>query len=270
MNKIKIARELYKNGFSVRKISRKIGMPRETLRIKLISSGIKMRKSKKHMVKFLHKPNFIITPDSAELLALHAGDGCLDISGEWWFSSNRNDQQHVKNVVKQFERVVGITPNIIENGNRIQIQSKAKQTTDYFSEYFPKGKKSHIVYLPKEITKSKNSKIVKSALRGLFSTDGSFSFNKSRLTPRIEFRVKSRKLRNDFVNLATKADFDFNHNIQKHWKGFIFTAYLERIDDVIKWMDEIGSTCDTHIKNYKHWNKLMKLRGSPRLVNGAR
>jgi len=266
MYDIKAAAKMYENNFSIKKISDLVGIPRETLRIKLISSGIKMRKSKRYMVKFLHNSKFEINPLSSELLALHAGDGCLDITGEWSFTSNKNDKKHVKNVVDKFQQVVGVVPNVNVRRDRIEIRSKSKQTTDYFSRFFPRGKKSHIVSLPKEIVNSKDIKILKPALRGLFSTDGCFTFNKVRLSPRIEFRVKSRKLRNDFVNLAKSIGFEFNFNTQKHWNGVIFTAYLERNKDAIEWMDIIGSTCDTHLKKYKLWKKLLRLRGSPSLV----
>ncbi len=265
MNYIENATRLYESGLSLRKIENIIGIPRETLRIKLISSGIKLRTSKRHMVKFLHTPNFDINPISSELLALHAGDGCLDIRGEWCFSSNKNDKNHVKNVIDKFEKTVGISPYISVENNRIQIRSKSKQTTDYFSRFFKKGKKSLTVSLPKEILDSENIRILKSALRGLFSTDGCFSFkNNKELSPRIEFRVMSKKLRNQFVELAKNFGFRFNFNTQKHHqKGVIYTAYIERIDDVIKWMDRIGSRCDTHIERYKKW---LKLRSRSRLV----
>ena len=260
MNQIKNIAEMYNSGLSLRKISRIVGIPRESLRLKLISSGLKLRKSKRYMVRFLHEPDFRISPISAELLALHAGDGCLDRTGEWSFTSNMNDQEHVRNIMEKFQQVVGIIPNQRIRNNKIEMSSKAKQTTEYFSKFFPKGKKSHIVSLPREIMNSNDSKIIKSALRGLFSTDGSFSFNKKRLTPRIEFRVKSKKLRNNFITLSRFIGFKFNSNTQKHWKGLIYTAYLERIDDVNKWMKNVGSSCDTHVQSYNRW-KYLKFRG---------
>lgn len=265
MNQIRTAERMYKKGMGLREISNLIGIPRETLRIKLISSGIKLRKSKRNMVKFLHNPNFNITSISSELIALHAGDGCLDIRGEWCFSSNKNDKNHVENVLDKFQKVVGVVPYVIVRKNSIRIRSKSKQTTDYFSRFFPKGKKSLIVSLPKIIVNSENPDILKSALRGLFSTDGCFTFNKKRLTPRIEFRVKSKKLRDDFVVMAKKIGFKFNFNAQKHRNGLIYTAYLERVNDVVDWIKKIGSSCDTHMNNYNIWRDL-KLRESPSLV----
>jgi hypothetical protein len=106
MNYIEKARKMYEKGFSIRKISKKFGIPRETLRIRLINSGVKMRKSKRDMVEFLHEPNFEINPISAELLALHAGDGSLDVRGSWCFSSNKNDKNLVKMLLINFKRLL--------------------------------------------------------------------------------------------------------------------------------------------------------------------
>ncbi len=263
MDYIRNAAKLYRSGLSLRNIEKIIGVPRETIRIKLISYGTKLRKSKRHMVRYLHASNFNITPISSELLALHAGDGCLDINGNWCFSSNKSDMNHVKNVVNKFEEIVGVSPHVRVRNNRVQIESGTKQTTEYFSRFFPMGKKSSIVYLPIKILNSRNIEIKRSALRGLFSTDGCFSFrNNKELTPRIEFRVMSKKLRDQFVDLAKSFGFSFNFNAQKHHhRGLIYTAYIERINDVIEWMDMIGSGCDTHIKRYKKWLKLRS--GSP-------
>lgn len=257
------AAQLYKRGLSLREISQKLGIPRETLRIKLIKNGLKLRKSKRYMPMVLHESLNKIDPKCAELLAMHAGDGCLDVRGRWCFSSNKNDQALVKHVTNLVKDIVGVVPNINFEAKRIQIRSSHRQVFNYFSKFFPIGNKALKVSLPQQIMLSKDLNVKRCALRGLFSTDGSFSFKKiEKLSPRIEFRVKSKKLRDQFVKLAKSFNFEFKFNTQKHWKGVIYTAYIEKIREVIRWMDEIGSMCDTHIKNYNRWYRLKFSRGA--------
>jgi len=249
--------QLYKAGFSLREISKKMGIPRETLRIKLVNGGLKLRKSKRDMPIVLHEPVNKLDAKCAELLAMHAGDGCLDVTGRWSFSSNKNDQTLVNHVANLIKDVIGVVPNINVNTNRIEIRSGHRQVFNYFSKFFPIGNKTFNVNLPHEIMTSKDLDIKHCALKGLFSTDGSFSFKKNKgLFPRIEFRVKSKKLRDQFVTLAKDFNFKFNFNTQSERKGIIYTAYIEKINEVIRWMNEISSVCDTHIKNYNHWYKL--------------
>lgn len=253
--------KLYKKGLSLRKLSKIVGVPRETIRIGLIKSGLKLRKSKRY-VPILHTPNYEINVKSAELLAMHAGDGSLDKTGRWCFSSNKNDEKLVIHIADLFGEVIGVTPNINYYPYRIQVRSSHRQTTTFFEKFYERGKKAYTVSLPDEIIESMDPRVKLYALSGLFSTDGSFSFKRKGLTPRIEFRVKSKKLRDQFAKLAQSFGFEYNCNTQKHRTGIIYTAYIERIDDTIRWMKQIGSKCDTHIKRYNNWHKLRKRRGS--------
>jgi len=257
-------KKLYRSGASLRKISEAVGIPRETLRVKLISSGFKLRTSRRCMPVILHAPIVGMNSSSAELFAMHAGDGCLDRGGNWCFTADKNDVKLSRYVVKLSTDVIGVIPNISDDG-RIRIRSGHKQFTEYFSKFFPLGKKSAKVILPQTIMKSKDLGVKRSALRGLFSTDGSFSFKKSDLSPRIEFRVISRGLRDQFVELGKAFDFEFNYSTQKHRNGHIYTAYIERRNEVIRWMSDVGSICDTHLIRYNDWNNLNK-RGSHSLV----
>ncbi len=247
---------MYQNGMSIQKISKIVKIPRETLRIRLIKNGIKLRKSKKELGIKYHKPLYEINAESAELLAMHAGDGSLSKDKRWCFSSNKNDRKLIERVINLTKKIVGVSSDVDYYENRVQIRSKQRQAIEYFSTFFPIGKKSHIVRLPLEIENSSNLEVIKGALIGLFSTDGSFSFRKNNLSSRVEFRVKSRKLRDQFYNLALKIGFNFNISEPKHKEGVIYTAYIERTNDVLKWMEEIGSNCDTHLNRFNEWLKL--------------
>ena len=257
-NRENIVKNLYQSGLGIKKVSKKTGLSRSEV-IKILGMlGIKLRKSRRDLAIKYHPPIKEINKDSSELLALHAGDGCLCSDGRWLFSVNKSDKALMERIIFLVRKVVGVEPTINRSFsiNKIDLGSGQKQTVEYFATYFPIGKKSYIVQLPEEIMKSDDPDIIKGSLRGLFSSDGCFSFRKRKLCPRIEFRVKSRVLRDQFIELAKKANFKFNKSNPKHRTGIIHTAYLERINTAIRWMEEIGSSSEIHMKRFNLWMQL--------------
>lgn len=239
--------------------------------VKLDKIRVKLRKSKRGLGIKYHKPLTELNEEVAELWGLHAGDGSLT-KNRWEFASHINNVTLINRAVSLIRRVVGVEPTIDDRPsiNKTQIRSGQRQAIKYFASYFPFGKKSYIVEMPKEVMESNDPKVIKGALLGLFSSDGSFSFKRSKkLTPRLEFRVKSKKLRDQFITLAEKLNFKLNQSDPKHWNGRIYTTYKEKIDVVLRWMKEIGTNCDTHIKNFKLWVKL-KFAGVPESGKRAR
>lgn len=259
---------MYDEGMSLRKLSRFSDIPRETLRLRMKSLGVKMRKSRKDIGVSYHEPLHELTKGFAEILAIHAGDGSLDKQGIWGIYCFVKDINLSKRIIKLARDVIGIEPDVdYDRRSVIQIRSGQKQAFDFISKYFPIGKKSYIVELPKILISSEKPHIIKSILRGLMSTDGSFSFKKDGLTPRVEFRVMSIKLRDQFAYLAKKLGFRFCISSPKSRDRVIHTAYSEKIATVLKWYKEIGFTCDSHSKRFDLWFKMKTLQGSHSLVN---
>jgi intein/homing endonuclease len=103
--------------------------------------------------------------------------------------------------------------------------------------------------------------IIEAFLKGLFSSDGSFSFQKRDNSPRVDLLVRSRLLRDQFVDLALKIGFSFNKSdavrVEKGFTtkstGSFFNANLTSRDQVQKWMTTVGTICDSHIKRFKLW-----------------
>ena len=122
--------------------------------------------------------------------------------------------------------------------------------SEYFKRCFPVGKKSYTVRLPAEIMKSDDERIIRGSLRDLFSSDGSFSFRKKDLDSYLQFHSKNKELRDQFIELASRLGFDFRAYDPKHRDGVIRVADLGR-KYVVGWMEQIGTTCDTHIKTFE-------------------
>jgi len=107
--------------------------------------------------------------------------------------------------------VLGVEPKPCKckAGKAIMIRSGQRQALGFFRDYdFPRSRKAGIVRVPKQILESNNKAVIKAFLRGLFSTDGCFSFQVDR-DPRVEIQVKSEKLRDDFIYLASRLGFSF-------------------------------------------------------------
>lgn len=132
----------------------------------------------------------------------------------------------------------------------------------FFREYgFPQGRKAETVSVPKQILESNDENIIGAFLRGLFSTDGCFSYQVDR-GPRVEIQVKSERLRNEFVILAGRLGFSFRiYSYLPPYgknKAPLQVAYTTQRKQVIRWMEEIGSIKDAHLKRYKNWKMLIE------------
>ena len=90
-------------------------------------------------------------------------------------------------------------------------------------------------------------------------TDGCFSFQINR-GPRVEIQVKSKDLRDGFTNLADKLEFKFRTYEYMPPNGKnkspLHVAYTTRSQQVIHWMEEIGSIKDAHKTRYTKWKML--------------
>ena len=208
-----------------------------------------------------HQPKKVLDMDVAELLGLHAGDGYISC-GVWGIRCNLQDENMAQRIIHLARNVLGVEPCVRIRENTFEIRSGQGQVVRFFRKYgFIEGKKAYIVQVPDQITCTNDLKVIEAFLRGLFSSDGSFSFQKRDQSPRIDLVVRSRLLRDQFVELATKVGFSFNKcDAMRIKKGFtmksagtFFNANLTSRDNVLRWMTEVGTLCDTHTKKFGLW-----------------
>lgn len=211
-----------------------------------------------------HAPLKELNEDAALLLGLHAGDGWL--SDKWGITCGEDDTVMFFRVMELVKNVLGvepIKPVKCPAGKAVMIRSGQPQALAFFRGYgFPQGRKAGSVGVPKQILESNNEIILKAFLRGLFSTDGCFSFQVNR-GPRVEIQVKSEKLRDDFVSLAGRLGFSFRTYAYLPPKGKnkspLQVAYTTQRKQVIRWMGEVGSIKDAHIKRYQDWKTINRM-----------
>src|SRR3972149_10764963 len=208
-----------------------------------------------------HAPVKELNEEAALLLGLHAGDGWL--SDKWGISCGQDDKSMFLQVTELVRNVLGvepIKPVKCPAGKAVMIRSGQPQALAFFRGYgFPQGRKAGIVSVPKQILESNDENVIKAFLRGLFSTDGCFSFQVNR-GPRVEIQVKSERLRDEFVSLAGRLGFSLRSYAYLPPNGKnkapLQVAYTTQSKQVIRWMEEVGSIKDAHIERYRNWKML--------------
>jgi len=214
-----------------------------------------------------HQPRKELDEEVALLLGLHVGDGWL--SDKWGITCEPKDRAMIVKVTQLVRDVLGvepIKPCKCASGKAIMIRSGQRQALDFFRNYgLPQGKKAGKVRVPQQIPESNNEAVVKAFLRGLFSTDGCFSFQVDR-GPRVEIQVRSEKLRDDFIHLAGRLCFTFRSYTYLPPRGKnkapLQVAYTTQTKQVVRWMEEIGSIKDSHIEHYHNWKKLIERKSN--------
>jgi len=208
-----------------------------------------------------HSPKEVLDVEVAELLGLHAGDGYISC-GVWGIRCNLQDENMAQRTIHLARNVLGVEPCVRIRENTFEIRTAQRQAVRFFRKYgFIAGKKAYIVQVPSQITCTNDSKIIEAFLRGLFSSDGSFSFQKRDQSPRIDLMVRSRILRDQFAQLATKVGFSFNKSDAIRVKqgfttkstGAFFNTNICSRNEVMKWMTTVGTLCDAHIEKFKLW-----------------
>jgi hypothetical protein len=139
---------------------------------------------------------------------------------------------------------------------------------------FQSGLKALSAKIPKEIMNSKDIKIKKAVLRGIFDADGSFWCEKSRaktsvewkrthhyhpefqigscskeLLEQIELLFKEFEIKSKMV-LKNKAGIKCNRNIHNY-----YALRIRRIKDIERWFEVIGSSNPRHQTRYAVWKK---------------
>jgi len=160
----------------------------------------------------------------------------------------------VARVIGLARRVLGVEPGVsINEDHTTTVWSWKRQAVEFFLKYgFPIGKKSAIVAVPKPIFSS-NLEVKGAFLKGLFSADGCFYTEGRRGECRLE--VASKILRDDFVSLASELGFEFRRYSYFHHGGHnklpLYTAYLGKQPQVTRWMNQIGSMCNSHERRFR-------------------
>lgn len=244
---------MYLAGNSIMKIHLATMIQRETVRSILHAHNIQMR----HRHEIYHEPEIKMNGRVALLLGLHAGDGHL--SDSWGLSINKKDVEMEQAIIALVRTVLGVEPFIDSSRDGyVVVRSGKEQVHEFFERYgFRRGKKAGTVKVPSEILASENRKVWIGFLRGAFSSDGCFWFKNH--WGQCRFEVSSKRFRDGFILLARKLDFCFRAYTYVHRGGHnklpLHLAYLGVREEVRRWMEQVGSLSDTHLRRYEEWSR---------------
>lgn len=236
-----------KKAYQKNKLFFKIG------RKKGLQKILKGRRNKKH-----YKINYPITKEVCEFIGAFIGDGFLnkyknnlhhiEFSGH----SEKDFKYYQETIIPKIRTVIpDLKPIIrkVNNKNAIRVIFYSKHLFDLLTRRFflPKGKKSHIITIPKEIMDSEDS-LINSTIRGIFDTDGWIMYDRRKSYkhpyPRIGLQTVSKKLYEQ-VKEYLKKDFKVYTSYISKKKAYSVEIYGE--NQLKKWMSSIGFSNPKHL-----------------------
>ena len=217
-----------------------------------------------------------------ELIGVILGDGYirynpttriygLEITGD-----AKDDQEYFANLSDFIETIAKKKPKLFI---RNEVKGRSLRLSIYskkFAEYLIHGlsiahhNKTFDGSIPEKFIDWKYSKHI---IRGLFETDGSIYFSKSRRInhpsyPRIELVTSSKKLALQMANILKQKDFNIHTRTRKSDKTF--RLYLSGSIMLEKWVNEIGFSSMKKFSKYLLWKKygyyLPKITYAQRLI----
>ena len=208
-----------------------------------------------------------------ELIGLIIGDGSIlyNYRNKWHrlqISGDVNqDKEYFDHLSNFIYKIANKKPTIskrklilhgISNGYKLELNLYHKRFVDYLVHELKLdyGDKTFTVRIPKRFLIWKYAKHV---LRGLFESDGSLYFSKSKITinhpsyPRIEMRTVSYRLAKQIYHILKKRKFNVQFMETRYHD---FKIYLSGPAMLNKWIKEIGFSNQNSITKYLLWKKL--------------
>lgn len=156
-------------------------------------------------------------------------------------SDEKSYQEYLKNL---FVKTFGVTPSDYLQGNTIKIRIYSIDLHKLLTEEYglPIGKKKGKLKIPKEIKKS--SILLKSYLRGLFDTDGSFYFRRKK-DPVLEISSADSQFLKEVKNALVSLNFNVVKGVNK--------LVIYKKDDIINFYKVIKPANSKHLKKYQNY-----------------
>jgi len=210
-----------------------------------------------------------MTPDLAEEIGLHIGDGSMNFySNKGLFQLRghiEDDKPHYENRIKKlYNELYNLDVNIREMKSTgvIGFQIWNSTLVEFKSKIIglPLGVKGDIK-IPSLIN---NKELFFSFLKGLFDTDGCLYIENKRGKPypRIEIGTTSQALCLGVLNLAKKYGLNASYYIskrkEKNWKDLYKIAF-NGFDNLEEWIKHVSSNNPKHLRKFKNVQKNRKV-----------
>ncbi len=221
-----------------------------------------------------------INPDIAEIIGAFIGDGWIEYreKGLYITGCPTEDKLYYDNYLAPLfsKHLQKVKPKNFTSWKVYGIASYRKEVINKALKMgCQKGEKCLTVEIPNVILKEKDHNIIKSLLRGIFDTDGSFWCERSRAKTSTlwkrthnyhpEFRITScsKKLLEQIKYLLDELKIE-SKVVQKSEKKYqlnrnrspLYALNIRKIKEIEKWFKIIGTSNPRHQTRYQVWKKL--------------
>lgn len=192
------------------------------------------------------------------------GDGCLlyypkhRVYGVEITGNATEEKDYYEKISKFMQKEFNLKPRIYVRkeikGEGLKLISYSKSLAEYLMSFGIKGNKTYTVGIPQQLMSWDKAKHV---LRGIFETDGSLYFSKSKVTvkkpsyPRLEFSTVSSKLAKQIVQILNENGF----SVHSRRNRSAIVIYMSGENMLNKWVEEIGFSSDKNWSKYLLWKK---------------
>jgi hypothetical protein len=213
----------------------------------------------------------------SEACGIHAGDGYMRDEGirrEIDISGNVDEADYyLDHVCPIFSDIFGveICPRFFPHRNTFGFVLRGKDFTNVLHEFgFSYGNKTKTVAVPNRILITQDRLIYSSFLRGILDTEGHIGFRRyygkgydsfkttHKVYPFISIATVSKQLHEDLKVMLNFLGFTFNSNFyqpKKKGQSSVYKITLNGINNMNKWMEEIGSKNNSKFSRYQIWEK---------------
>lgn len=216
-----------------------------------------------------------LTPQIAELLGMHVGDGTLYRTQRglvWELRGNLDEKEYyTDNVVPLLKFIFkkDFVPKFRSGGKNgcFGIQTSDKDVTSLFLTFgFLPGKKTKTVTMP-EYIRNADKQIRFAFIRGLFDTDGCLRFERKNKDtnhkyPRLEFSTSSKQLCEDLFVMLNELGFK-----PHRWGKKEFKVSLCGKSNLEQFMKDTAPKNTKHLNKHLSWRKQGYLNPVPRSHN---
>ena len=188
-----------------------------------------------------------MTPELAEEIGIHLGDGCLSKNRNYFsVKTNKKEGDYMLYLFRLYKKLYNLNLKLMRLPSVVGFEVYSKAFCEFKNKVLglPYGEKIHKIEVPKAILDTKNKEVYYALIRGLFDTDGCVCIVKrnNKDYPIIALGIKSEKLILQISEMLKKLGYLSFHNKQ-------YIA-LNGIVMFKKWAKEIGSN------NSKNFDKL--------------
>ena len=201
-----------------------------------------------------------------EFIGIMIGDGCLlyypnkSVYGVEITGNVIEERDYYEKIARFLRSTYSINPKVFtrnyKDGSKgLKLVFRNKEFTLFLRSFGLTRNKTYTVTIPEKLLEWKKAKHV---LRGIFETDGSLYFSRSRITtkmptyPRLEITTVSIGLAEQIIQILKENGF----RVQSHKNRSSIVIYMSGENMLYKWIREVGFSSAKNRTKYLLWKKL--------------